>query len=207
MRCNILNDAYHNPLMLYYCYIRMNNILDLNFSIHDAALTTTPYYSLIYTFMQNTLHLPEFPSISNKKLYRLTIPTEPSYAETQYPTFNWKRIWANFASTTFNPYEKETIFKHLHLCLATNQRLAMMDLATSSICTNCSGNWEHTPIHIFYQCENIRPLFLWLLRVLVSICKFRPNSNIRFLFFDNVYENSYQRNICNIFIYIYIITI
>ena len=99
------------------------------------------------------------------------------------------------------------MFKHLHLCLATNQRLTMINLATSSICTNCSGNWEHTPIHIFYQCENIRPLFLWLLRVLLSTCNFRPNSNIRFLFYDNVYENSYQRNICNIFIYIYIITI
>ena len=207
IRCNILNDEYHNPFMLYYCYIRMNNVLEIDYSIHNASLFTTPYYQLIYSMIQNVLHLPDFPAISNKKLYRFLIPNEPTYAETQYPTFNWKRIWDNFNSTIANPYDKEIIFKHLHLCLATNERLAMMNLATSSICTNCPSNRDHTPVHMFYQCESIKPLFLWLLRILLYLCNFKPTSKIRFLYYDNFYGNFYQKSICNIFIYVYIITI
>merc|ERR1712240_267330 len=179
--------------MLYYCYMRMNNILEIDFSVHHAALSTTPYYQLIYTMTQNILHLPDFPAISNKKLYRFLIPTEPTYAESQYPTFNWKRIWDNFKSTIFNPYDKEIIFKHLHLCLATNERLAMMNLATSSICTNCPSNRDHTPVHMFYQCESIKPLFLWLLRVLLYLCNFKPTSNIIFLYYNIFYGNFYQK--------------
>ena len=203
IRCNIINDDYRNSLMFYYCYIRMNNVLAMDYSIHNAALSTTPYYELIYTFIQNNLHLPNFPSISNKNLYRFINPTEPSYAETQYPTFNWKRIWANFTSTIFSPYEKEIVFKHLHLCLATDQRLYMMNLATSSICTNCSGNLDHTPIHMFYQCEYIRPLFLWLLRVLLSICNFKPNSNSRFLYYDNFYDFFFIKKVYVIYFSMY----
>ena len=48
IRCNSLNDEYHNPLMLYFCYIRMNNVLEIDYSIHNAARFTTPYYQLIY---------------------------------------------------------------------------------------------------------------------------------------------------------------
>ena len=118
--------------------------------------------------------MPGFPILSNKKLYLHMLPRENSLAETEYPTFNWKLIWSNFSGTIFNPYDKEIMFKHLHVCLATNQRLAMMGQPTSGLCNNCSGNFDHTPIHIFYQCENINPLFLWLLRVLHNICNFKP---------------------------------
>ena len=60
---------------------------------------------------------------------------------------------------------------------------------------------------MFYQCEYIKPLFLWVLKCLLKLCNFKPSSNIRFLYFDNPYNNLYQKNVCNIFIYIYIITI
>ena len=83
----------------------------------------------------------------------------------------------------------------------------MMGRSMTSRCTNCSGNFDHTSIHMFYQCENINPLFLWMLRVLYNICNFKPNWNIRFLYFDTAYENPCQRHICNIFLYINVITI
>ena len=83
----------------------------------------------------------------------------------------------------------------------------MMRQSTTSLCNNCSGNFDQTPLHMFYMCENIKPLFLWLLRVLLNICNFKPTSNIRFLYFDIVYANLYQKSICNIFLYIYILTI
>ena len=60
---------------------------------------------------------------------------------------------------------------------------------------------------MFYECVNIRPLFQWLLRVLLNICKFKPTSNIRFLYFDTRYDNLYQKNVCNIFLYVYILTV
>ena len=61
----------------------------------------------------------------------------------------------NFSGTIFNPFEKKTVFKHLHLCLATNGRLAMMGQRTTGKCTRCTGNWNHNALHMFYQCENI----------------------------------------------------
>ena len=53
----------------------------------------------------------------------------------------------------------------------------------------------------------VKPLFLWVIRCLSNVCNFKPSSNIGFLYFDNANNNSFQKNICNIFIYIYIITI
>ena len=135
------------------------------------------------------------------------LPNETSYAESQYPTFDWKQSWKNFCSIIFNPFEKEVIYKHLHLCLATNQRLSLLNQNTVSSCANCSGNNEHTALHMFYECENIKPFFNWLLRMLYNICNFRPISNIRFIYFDTKYTNPNQKHICNMFLYMYIIAI
>ena len=41
----------------------------------------------------------------------------------------------------------------------------------------------------------------------MQICNFRPSSNIRFLYFDNFYENVYQKRICNLFLVLYICTV
>ena len=125
IRC-IINDDYFNPLMHYYCYLRMHNLLTMNYSIHNAAISTTPYYETVYITIKKVLHLPGYPLVSKKNSYMSLLPEEKSYAEENFPTFNWRQIWKNFSNIIFNPYEKEIVFKHLHLCLATNQRLAMM---------------------------------------------------------------------------------
>ena len=95
----------------------------------------------------------------------------------------------------------------MHLCLATNKRLAMMGRTNTSLCNKCADNLEETPLHMFYHCQCIRPLFLWLLRILFNICNYKPTSNIRFLYFDVIYESSLQMTICNTFLYIYILTL
>ena len=195
----ITNEEYNGPLMLYYCYIRMHNILSMDYSIHHASLSITPYYELIYSLLKKILHLPGFPMVPKKIIYTHMLPKEKSYGEEHYPIFKWKQVWKNFTSTVFIPYEKEIIFKHLHLCLATNQRLATMNRSITSLCNKCAANHEHTPLHMFYNCDTISPLFQWLLRVLFNICKFKPTSNIKFLYFDTRYENSYQRTVCNVF--------
>ena len=135
------------------------------------------------------------------------LPKENTYGEEHYPTFNWKKIWNNFVSIIYIPYEKEIIYKHLHFCLATNQRLATMSRSATSLCNNCTNNSDQTPLHMFYHCESINPLFQWLLRILLNVCNFKPNSNIRFLYFDSSYENPFQRTVCNVFLYVYILTI
>ena len=38
------NDEYKNPLMIFYCYIKMNNVIEKCFSVHNAAIVSTPYY-------------------------------------------------------------------------------------------------------------------------------------------------------------------
>ena len=83
----------------------------------------------------------------------------------------------------------------------------MMGRSSTRSCNKCSDDYDHTPVHMLYQCENIKPLFLWLLRVLLNVCQFKPISNIRFLYFDAIYLNLFQKTICNIFLYVYIITI
>ena len=150
----------------------MHNILDMNYSVHNTSLLATPYYDIIYGLLQKIIHVPGFPIVPNKTLYKFLLPSENSYAESHYPTFNWKRIWKNSSCTVFNPYEKEVIFKHLHLCLATNQRLSVMDQGTLSLCTNYMGNNDHTAMHMFYECEYVKPLFQWLLRILYNVCNF-----------------------------------
>ena len=199
-----MNANYYNSLMYHYFYILMHNFFPMEYSIHNAAVSTTPYYQLVYDNIKKMIHIPGFPLIQKRNIYISMLSKDLSYAEEQCPTFNWKQIWKNFSATIFYPYEKEIIFKHLHLCLATNQRLARMNRSTTNLCTECEGNFEHTPLHMFYQCENIRPLFLWLLRLLFNVCNFKPILNTQCLYFDNKYDSIYQKTVCNIFLYIYI---
>ena len=203
----IINENYYNPFMYFYCFIKLQNIIHMEYSIHNASLSITPYYEIIYELIKKIIHLPGFPIVPKKNIYSRMIQKESSFGEENYPTFNWKDIWKNFSSIIFHPYEKEIIYKHLHLCLATNQRLAMINRSTTSLCTKCSDNMDHTPVHMFYQCKNIEPLFTWLLRVLLKVCNFKPLSNIRFLYFDATYDTLFQKTICNNFLYVYILTI
>ena len=39
------------------------------------------------------------------------------------------------------------------------------------------------------------------------ICNFRPDSNIKFLFFDSSYSSVFQQRICSMFVAMYIITV
>ena len=116
----------------------MHNILPMEYSVHHASLSPTPYYEIIYGLLKKIIHVPGFPQISKKNTYTYMLPKENSYSEEHYPTFNWTQIWKNFTSITFIPYEKEIIFKHLHLCLATNQRLARMDRSATRLCKKCA---------------------------------------------------------------------
>ena len=82
-----------------------------------------------------------------------------------------------------------------------------MKLINSNRCNKCTADREQTSLHIFYECENIKMLFMWLLRVIFYVCNFRPISNIKFIYFDNKYQNRQQKNICNLFISAYILTV
>ena len=201
------HDNYRNSLMLYFCHIRLNNILPSEYSIYHASLVSTPYYASIIHIIQSILHLPNFPYTPKDKIYQARLSDEKPMVETQYPTFNWKKIWSNYSSTFILAFDKEIIHKHLHMCLSTNNRLFMMNLTNSNKCEKCTSDREETPLHLFYECNNVKPVFLWVLRCLLTVCNFKPSSNIRFVYFDNKYINHSQKTICNTFIYIYIISI
>ena len=39
---------------------------------------------------------------------------------------------------------------------------------------------------------------------MLQLCNFKPDSNIRFLYFDSTYIDIYQRRVCNLFLAVYI---
>ena len=201
------HDEYRNILMYHYCYIRLNNILPSDYSIHNASPVTTPYYDTVINTIRNVIHLPGFPSTPKKQIYMSMLIKEESLAASQYPTLNWQNIWDNYLSLFIYPFEKEIIYKHLHMCLATNKKLFVMNLIDTSKCNKCTTERDQTPLHMLYECEYVKAIFMWLLRVLHYVSNFKPMSNIKFIYFDNTYRNRQQRNICNLFISAYILTI
>lgn len=93
------------------------------------------------------------------------------------------------------------------MCLAINNRSFLMNLISSRLCDKCTDAIEQTPLHMFYQCKSVKDTFNWLLRVLLYVCDFKPTSNIIFLYFDNIFFNRKQQNVCNMFISFNILTI
>ena len=92
------HKEYRNNIMYYYCYIRLNNILPSNYSIHNASPVTTPYYDIVINDIRNILHLPGFPSTPKNNIYISLLPKEESLVESQYPTLDWQNIWRNYKS-------------------------------------------------------------------------------------------------------------
>ena len=132
---------------------------------------------------------------------------EVSLAESQHPTLHWKNIWENYLSLFIYSFDKEIVYKHLHICLAINKKLYSLNLINSNKCNRCTADREQTSLHLFYECVNIQALFMWLLRTIFYISDFTPTSNIKFIYFDNKYRNRQQKNMCNIFISAYILTV
>ena len=98
-----------NALMLYYCNIRLSNILPSDYSINNSSPISTPYYSQAITATLGTLHLPGFPFVPTDKIYQYFIPKEKSLSELQYPTINWHKVWDNYSSLFMYTYDKEVI--------------------------------------------------------------------------------------------------
>lgn len=46
-----------------------------------------------------------------------------------------------------------------------------MDVINSNGCNRCTADRKQTSLHIFYECENIQLLFMWLLRVTIYECE------------------------------------
>ena len=176
---------YNNPLMIHYCFLKMNIIIEKNFSVHDAATVSTRYYQAIMNTLNNFLQVPTFPILSNKKMYEHLLPKQKPVVEGHYPLFNWRKIWSNFCDIKINPVDKEIIYKYLHGSLATNSRLAMMNITNTGTCPKCNDGREQTALHILYECTYVRTFYQWFLNILMLICRFKPNSNIRFLYFDD----------------------
>ena len=80
----IFNEDYHNPFMDFYCYTRMHNILDMKYSIHDASLTMTPYYEVIYGLIQNVLHMSVKIAMLKPTLQSLTGNNHGQHSTAQF---------------------------------------------------------------------------------------------------------------------------
>ena len=87
----------------------------------------------------------------------------------------------------------------------TRQRLYMFNLSENSLCELCKV--EESAIHLFYFCRKSRPIYDWLLRKIQTSCDFKPDSNIRFLYFDFNCKELHVKNICILLLCSYITTI
>ena len=116
------HEIYRNTIMYHYCFIRLNNILPSDYSIHNASPLTTPYYEIVINDIRNILHLPGFPSTPKKSIYTSLLTKEESLAESQYPTLDWQNIWGNYMSLYIYSFDREIVYKHPHFCLATNKK-------------------------------------------------------------------------------------
>ena len=63
----IINESYFNSHMYYYCFIRMQNIVHMEYSVHNASLSTTPYYEAVYSIIKKVIHMPGFPNNTKEK--------------------------------------------------------------------------------------------------------------------------------------------
>ena len=153
------HDTYRNSFMFYYCYLRLNNVLPTDYSIHNASLVTTPFYASVINTIRSILNMPGFPHVPKSKIYKSMFHDEKSLVELQYPTMNWQKIWSNYISIFIYSYDKEVIYKHLHMVLATQNRLYRMNLIDTSKCNKCMANREETPLHLFYECDYVKTLF------------------------------------------------
>ena len=185
----------------------MNNTIVKQFSVHDAAVISSPYYQAVLNTVDKFLNVSTFPILSKKKMYESMLPKECPLVQKLYPQFNWRKIWCNFCDIKTNPFDKDIIFKHLHISLATRSRLAWFNIINNGMCTLCNDGREQTSLHLFYECICIIPFFQWLLSILIQVSNFKPVSNIRFLYFDSFYLNGHQKKICNLFLVVYITTV
>ena len=66
--------------------------------------------------------------------------------------------------------------------------------------------WSNSLAYVLWM-RKYKTSILLTLRFILNIYNFKPTSHIRFLYFDTTYENCYQKTVCNMFLYIYILTI
>ena len=73
----------------------MSNIIEKCFPVHDAAITSPPFYQAIQNTVDKFLNVPTFPILLKKKMYESMLPKDQPLVENLYPHFNWKKIWRN----------------------------------------------------------------------------------------------------------------
>ena len=118
-------------------------MLYADYSIYNASFITTTYYETIIEAVRNIMHFRTYPLDPKTKMYCSMIIKEETLVEFKYPTINWN-----------------------------NQKLFMIKLLNSNKCNKCTSDEEQILIHIFYECHEIKSIYMWLLRVLLYISDF-----------------------------------
>jgi hypothetical protein len=68
-----------------------------------------------------------------------------------YPTTDWERVWANLHATWAADSIKVNWFKVIHDILPTNERLHVIRLAGSPLCSNCGEPGSHAQDHRLWR--------------------------------------------------------
>ena len=197
-----VGEKEYQALMQYYCQARMSRFVPKDCNLPIVLSCPTPYYSLILDFVTKCVNIPKFPVFSNKILYRHFLNKKDVTVENRYPLFDWSLIWYNFHHSHINIYVKDIVYKHLHDVLAHKTRLHMLNLCENNLCNIC--NVQENAIHLFYFCQKIKPVFGWLLEYIKFVCNFKPENNLKFIYFDFKIEQMSCRNTCVMLLYAYL---
>jgi hypothetical protein len=69
----------------------------------------------------------------------------------KYPTLPWQRVWANLRTAGLSDTIKSTWYAAIHDIVPTNERLAAINLATTTTCSRCGTT--DTLQHRITECE------------------------------------------------------
>ena len=137
-----------------------------------------------------------FENLTSNKLYQILISsrtnkvTSVTYFETNFNANNldWTKILILPRLTTYNTYLRSFRYKMLHHILFLNKNVYLFGMKESPLCFYCNTN-DETSIHLFYECNSTKYLWLQLNRYFHSDLTFHvltPQTAILGLFNDSV---------------------
>ncbi|XP_053403618.1 uncharacterized protein LOC128558442 [Mercenaria mercenaria] len=112
---------------------------------------------------------------------------------------NWNCTWSNLYRCYSTKKAKQFQWKFLHNCIFTENKLSLMRLS-NGICNMCKSHRE-TLIHLFWECEKVKPIWKYIQTILEEPFKILNIKNI-FSFEDIAFGlSSNNVNLINTFIF------
>ena len=203
--CTVLKGiANDSCLAIYYCKMRLSYLLQTK-DKEEVSYVSNTYYSIAIDVIRKVCRCKSFPLLTNKLVYNYIRPNTEPNVHSNYPLFDWGKIWKNVNNKLIGLREREFIYKYMHESLATNMRLKMLKIRTDGSCDRCGE--DEFQMHIFYTCPVIKDVFIWFKTVLYNLCTIERDNILRILMLDFKCKNNKCNNVAVVLIvdYFYVL--